>query len=306
MEDANNQLQVYGRLLAYPVTYFGKSQAGTIGGYAPSEPKFVRSITTLTRLGYDCFCNINPTRPVARKAARQHVTAFSRILLDFDVLAGRAQLVWDGVRGDIAELLTGGGLVEMAAVSVISTGRGIHCYIHCTPLRLESDLQRLQVEHATSHFLRGIAAALPDSMGARLDSTTSDLARVARCPGTINTKCGRMARIIQVASSEMPPSFTHWLLEQAPSRPVPQPKVGADTSNLWRVLPHLTDTAQRFLCEGAPEGRRHHDAFATARSLREHGVPHGLALEWVSLGGSHCRKPLLEEECRGPVASAYR
>src|SRR5438552_13979874 len=93
-------LRVYGRLLEYPVTYFAKSPAGTIGGYAPSEPRFVRAITALGELGYDCFCNINPTVPVAKKAARSDCLSFSRILLDLDPIENDG-LVWEQLCGGL-------------------------------------------------------------------------------------------------------------------------------------------------------------------------------------------------------------
>lgn len=302
LEDRTHQLSLYGRLLQYPVTYFAKHQShGTIGGYARSEPAFVRAIRNLQELGYDCFCNINPTQAVAKKAKRSEVLSFSRILLDFDPVATGDGIDWERLRRDI-------DLVEMECTSVIHTGRGIHLYLHLTPIVLTNDEHRLNVERATAWFLRGIAAALPDNTGARLDVTTSDLARVARCPGTINSKCGRRAQLLQVAKHRMPLSFTEDLLRNAPRQRLPEPKVGAscDSSNLFQLLPHLTELAQRYLCEGAPEGRRHHDAFATARSLREHGVPQDRALTWVQLGGSRCSPDLKPEECIGPVQSAYR
>jgi hypothetical protein len=303
MED---QLQQVARILGMPCTYFGKHPVrGTIGGFATSEQQFIRALTNLTRLNYDCFCNINPTRPVAKKAARPDCLSFSRILLDFDPATGEP-LVWERIRGAVTDVLGERGILpEM--VTAIHTGRGIHCYLHLTPLRLKDDIHRQQVERATSHLLRSLSQSLPSEFPARLDSITSDLARVARCPGTINQKCGRMAHIIQVASRTTPAAFTDWLLEQpVPPSSSPSRVAQVDSQNLWRLLPHLTDTAQQFLCEGAPEGRRHHDAFATARSLREHGVPPGQALEWVSLGGSKSQPSLTEEECRGPVKSAYR
>ena len=304
---AMEQLETITQILGLPISYFAKHAVrGTIGARCDKLGNFTCAISALHRLGYDCFCHINPTKAIGKKASRFQITSFNRILVDLDPTDNDA-LVWEaGFREDLRGCFATVGVVQ-ESLSIISTGRGVHCYIHLTPLTLNDDIQRLKVERATAWFLRRIAATLPDSMGARLDCTTSDLARVARCPGTINTKCGRMARIIRPATTRMPMEFTDWLLSQAPPQRLPE-QLGPSvfSSNLWRLLPHLTERAQEFLSDGAPEGQRHHNAYATSKSLRERGVSYEQALTWVQLGGSKCRPFLTEEECLGPVRSAYR
>jgi hypothetical protein len=136
----------------------------------------------------------------------------------------------------------------------------------------------------------------------RLDSSCSDLPRLVRLPGTINTKTGRLAQFLGVGEPDQ--RIHSELLRRfglsSPSGHIPRPTAGD-----WRRNYHLlTGRAKRFLALGWEEPGRHSAAFATAASLAEIGVGEEDIERLVLRGASRSIPPLEEYEAKRCIRNA--
>jgi hypothetical protein len=119
-----------------------------------------------------------------------------------------------------------------------------------------------------------------------VDTTCSDLARVVRCPGSVNQKTGRRAVVERVANG---PGLDVSVLLRYNQAPISQEIVKPfETANLLGILPHLNVRARTFILEGAASPGRHSACFATAKNLNELGVPRDRTFEWLLIGAGRC------------------
>lgn len=100
-------------------------------------------------------------------------------------------------------------------------------------------------------------------------------------PGTVNSRTGRVARILSVA----PPVAPAWL---EAFEPVERQQPRRWAGKLADVMPALTRRAQDFVLFGAPEGERHAACYAAAASLYEAGAEPDLALAALTRGAEAC------------------
>lgn len=287
------------------VRYFAKRGRDIVGRLAPSFSHFVRAAHNLD--DWNFYVTLNPTRTsgVGSKASSRDVLAWRFVLIDVDPVEQGA----DSFRALEKILDQGASLLGYPTglhhrTAVINSGRGHQAWLAIDQEDITST-QRYEIERATNYFLRKLDT---HSHGCRIDTSCSDLSRVARCPGTINTKTGQRAffqwhwpwpqeEIATISAAEI---LGFAPLEiQIPRREIEQ---GA---TITEILPALTMRAAAFLTEGIISPGRHAGAYATAASLREAGVERSLAEEMVRAGARLCTPPMNEAEAVRAVKQAY-
>lgn len=235
----------------------------------------------------NCYIQLNPTAsPALVRPKAGDVSHIQAILIDIDPVRPDAAPLKTGET--IEGILTARG-VDMGSVSFIDTGRGIQLWIHmpAMPLIGEGSLAR-----CVRAFIRDVCDAFGETHGCVVDSTCSDLSRVARLPGTVNQKTGRQAVLFSIRDYTADP----WFLFRYDAEPEERPPSPPESRSTWpRAFPHLTRTAIDFITEGVEQTRRHKCCYATARSLMEAGVPQPIATEWMFKGAERCDPPLEEE-----------
>lgn len=209
--------------------------------------------------GWDVYIQLNPcsTPGLVRPAARD-CAVLQALLVDADP-TGETTAAWDWT--------------PVGDAVAIDSGRGRQFW-----LRFDPPAPPEKVGHAEA-FLRNLRA--PE--GVRIDATY-DLPRLARMPGTVNSRTGRQARILSVG----PPLAPAWLER---FKPVPREVPRAWAGRLADVMPVLTRRAADFLLFGADEGERHAACYAAARSLYEAGAAEEVALAALLRGAERCGLP---------------
>lgn len=260
---------------------FAKRSDGVTGTYVCDEQELTRFVEN--HADADCYVQLNPARRVAYARPFSHdVTHVQAVLLDFDPVG---MLPFDRAR--VLSVLYDMG-VPAHSCTWIYSGRGIQCWLHLIPLSVSYDPL---LGRRVRTFLDLFSLALGTLDGWRLD-ILGDLARLARLPGTRNTKTGEVACVLE---SMQFPSPGGWLtmIEPAP----PPEKVCAEGQVIaWPdVAPGLTQTAYRFIVEGAVDGERHRCCVAAARSLRDVGATPDVAHALLLLGASRCSPSALSE-----------
>lgn len=268
------------------------------GGLLYSE----QSLTNLlTNTEHNIYVHINPTtchRPSV-KASAKDVTALANVLIDIDPVAPypSVESALESVKASMEDLIPG----STSAASVVMSGRGCQIWLHFRQVSLDGgeDLRSL-CQRATTSFLRLLN---PGASGCRVDTSCSDVSRVARMPWSVNQKTKQTAYILSQGASRLDPGL---LFEFDPGPPDNShlPDLNSTTS-LGYVLPYVTLTAARFLSDGVPSPGRHAAAYAAASSLRELNVPKETTELWVTKGGLCCDPPLSPGECIRVVSSAY-
>lgn len=273
------------------VRYFAKRSDGSaLGGRLYSPEALVRGARNLDELGYDVYLHLNPSTGRGLKATSRQVTALRHILIDLDPVSPElaATTAMNAVL-DVADNIHSGTLF---AANVLDTGRGAQAWVDMGNFRPIDSVGR--IERATSRFLQALRREWDGRYGYRIDAVCYDLGRIARCPGTRNTKTGTMAKLISRAHHPLEPgTFLHAFYTEPPRVAVERPK---NISNLMATAPHLNWLSREFLHNGVEEGDRHHAAYAAARSLIELGMDGGSVRYWVLRGASRCRPRLYESE----------
>ena len=286
---------------------------GVTGGVIKSKQALYRACHNLEHGGWDIYVGANPARGTGIKAATREVEVWRYLVIDLDPIAPECapELAIEQA------LIEGSGMVHglAKAATVAFTGRGAQAWVGVSPHYLrDSSSSRAEVERGMGAFLHRLRLQWGDRLGYRIDTSTSDLARIVRCPGTINTKTGRRARVIRqhIPILEDGSPTCHQLDVQeiirlaGPAPPEPVAVVDEKCSNLNIVAPHLNDRARKFLREGLEEGERHKSAYAAAANLRELGVHYSNAVAWVLRGGRKCRPKLRAGDCQHAVNEAWK
>jgi hypothetical protein len=281
------------------------------GGQLYSAERLVRAANQLCTRGFDFYVGLNPARLRGKKARRSDCFEFRQLLLDIDPVAEEydAQAALEQalvIASDVYVDAGGHGNVGDSA-TIIDSGRGMQAWLQFDPIRLEDDAHRIAVEASCAEFLRRISQALGTSHGCRVDTRTSDLPRIARCPESTNSKTLRHASVIHEHLWRLGRLDRLHGLEQV-VRPLACPVLyeAGQVRGLKRVLPCIHPLAQDFLCYGTSEPGRHAAAYHTAAELVKVGVPEDVALLWVANGLDLCWPRLPRTEANRIVRNAYR
>lgn len=139
--------------------------------------------------------------------------------------------------------------------------------------RFVTGWDRRTVRKVCGYWLNKLAEKVGMCHGCKLDTSTSDLPRPMRMPGTFNQKTGRMARIIE-------PGVTFYglgdiLVTGTPDDKLHEPDVEqvAPGTKWQKTLHLLTLSARTYLKQGQAEPGRHKAMWHTAKKLQELGLP---------------------------------
>lgn len=289
-------------LLGGPVRYFAKSSPLVQGGVCKTVTSLQRAVTNLPN--WDFYVTLNPSQGLGVKAKSSDITHWSRVLIDIDPVTPFAvpPYACGLVCGQLLQLIP----AVSRAMTVIDSGRGYQIWLAIEPLAIEGRTHAQFIERGMAHLLRLLDG--PDMAGCRVDPSCSDLARVARCPGTVNQKTGRTAEILwrySLAPEHLTPLPAEAILSLAPPHN-PSELKPIEHKSLTQLLPYLGQRVATFLTEGVGTPGRHSASYAASASLRELGVPEPEARELVRKGASYCRPQLTREDVDRTVRTAYQ
>lgn len=168
---------------------------------------------------------------------------------------------------------------------IIDSGRGRQAWIRLADVPLAETLDfftDLPVSHlverkvarkVNGYWLKRLTDHLGMCHGCKVDTSTSDLPRPMRMPGTFNQKTGRMARIVENTPIVFG-GLAELLTTGTPVEVIREPDVVPIAPGLpWQMAMHrLTLTAKEYLKHGQDEPGRHKIAWHTAKKLYELGV----------------------------------
>jgi hypothetical protein len=132
---------------------------------------------------------------------------------------------------------------------------------------------RVTARRVNGYWLAKLTERVGMCHGCKVDTSTSDLPRPMRMPGTFNQKTGRMARIIE-PSGVVFCGLATLLTTGVPATKLVDPPAPTLRPGLpWQLVQHrLTLTAKEYLKKGQEEPGRHKVMWHTARRLKELGV----------------------------------
>ena len=240
---------------------------------------------------FDCYIQLNPSydRTLVRPSVKD-VSHLQAVLVDFDPL---------GVGGEGTDakklfmmraetFLTERG-IPIESIAVIDSGRGFQMWILIEPIPIigEGSLSR-----GVRNFIHTLADDWKRTGGYAIDPSCSDLSRLARLPGTLNSKTGFLAKILKLAI----PTPALWLFpfDSDAQNAVLEPSTPRVK---WPdVASAITHAAYDFIVNGIEEPGRHKAAVACARSLKDACVPVDDALDYLLLGASRCTPALKPDD----------
>jgi hypothetical protein len=158
---------------------------------------------------------------------------------------------------------------------ILDSGRGMQAWFRLEdfPFDVETpEFSRGQVRSAMSYWLQTIAHKVGTKYECKLDTTTSDLPRIMRCPGSINKRTGREATII-VEGSPLK-GLAHRIVGLAPKEIVYAPEllIPRNTYPYEILAPTLTLRARNFVENGRESPGRHTDVQHLAKCMWEKGA----------------------------------
>jgi hypothetical protein len=276
--------------LVRPYTWLSASRERIISAWCASPTEIAARIETVPR-GFDMYIQLNASRLGWRfRPSAQYVPAIQGVLVDLDPNKDVDHTSMDDLDTAYGHLLKSS--VNRGQVTVVDSGRGYQLWV------LTQNLPPEQAPRIAT-FLR----SFPKMSSCKVDTACSDLPRLARCPGTLNTRVGERAQFLTIGAR---PKSGDWLRAFPPMAVLPPPEPAPiEGGQNWQVyFSRLTTAAQRFILSGAMRGGRHRGAFAAAASMRDAGAPADVALEAVREGASMCG--LDEGSVVSAVRSAYK
>lgn len=276
-----------------PDTYryvFAKSKTGSISGTWLTGPARLERWMALYA-DHDCYIQLNPTR--SRTLVRPRASDISHlqaILIDIDPAPHMASLdLFPGVAPFWINLLEKDYGVPSESISAIRSGRGVQLWLHVEPIPI---VGTGSLARAVRAFVNDVARNNTSSLTIEVvDTACSDLGRLARLPGTVNTKTGQRAELLSMGI----PVPALWLFpfdsDETTSQIVDNGVQNPRTH--WPdVASAITHAAYDYIVNGVEEPGRHKASVACARSLREACVPPENALEYLMLGAGRCTPAL--------------
>jgi hypothetical protein len=277
--------------LLAPLRLFAIHPNGSLLG-APIPSLAALGVALKNLRQWNVYAHANGAPPGPRPRLRSHdVVNWRLAVIDIDPVSPNADPLTPAL-----------ALGEQFDAHVVDTGRGAQVWVELTSTPIGTDSAREIAERGMGVWLRRLPG--PESFGCVIDTSCSDLARLIRLPGSINQKTGHLSRLLRIGHPQ-PLATTILALAGSPVEPVslPPPR---KTQQLGVVLPHITQTAARFLTEGWETPGRHAAAYAAAASLRDAAISVDVAMAWVTRGGRLCRPGLPVHETQRTVQCAYR
>lgn len=275
---------------AYRKLMLKSATSGHVDGTWVSNAFELAKIVRLCRDNWNIYIQLNPSREKVKiKASASDIAYVQAILIDIDPLPSNVDNLpsdyWNYWTSRALELVLEHGVLE-EQVAVIDSGRGRQLWVLIDPLGGDNS----RIVRRIPPFVRAVASEFADACPYyRIDTSCTDIARVARMPGSINHKTGCEATILKAAK----PGPWTWLRDNFEPDPEPDAVEVCTPVNRWQdLIPRLNNRASNFILLGESTPGRHAGAFCAARSLREAGATKEQALFLVSMGASRCIPPL--------------
>lgn len=269
-----------------------------VGDYARNLRELRRFTQVCTGRRVNAYCAPNPTEhTVGTRHSSSDVTHWSYILVDIDPLIDAVNPEPMPVLEE-ALLLLGEWLGKNLGgdrCAIIDSGRGAQAWIRLDDVPLfdkcplsagawvREPHQRIPgvctgvgiewkwASKAMSYWLKKLDERIGTRNGCRVDTSTSDLPRLMRLPGTFNVKTGREARIVQPGTGPIL-GLASLMLDGTPKEVFVEHEVTADPGKKWQMyFSDLTREAQQYLLHGKVEPGRHKVVWHTAKKLSEVG-----------------------------------
>lgn len=250
---------------------------------------------------HNLYVGLNPARRSKKlRIGSRDVSRFQAFLVDIDPIAPESDpmTAMKEVLACAHDLLG-----EEYHPVIVDSGRGIQLWFRSfDPIAVTEETVR-GWELAIGAFLRQLARGLDERGGCRVDTSCSDLARLARLPGSTNQKSGRLVTILE--PGERSRGLGDRLGRFECRLDTAQAPHVSGVRTWQRVFHSLTVTARRFITEGVDEPGRHGACYAAAASMKELGVSIESAAQAVRLGSSLCRPMLSEADAFRAMRNAY-
>lgn len=276
----------------------------TMGGRLRSLDALIGTIRNAEALKWNIYLNANPSNPTGKtKLSRDDITNWRYIVVDLDpgedALTPPGPWISADYTTDGKPYLPDSYLLHAHR---IFSGRGYQYWLRVnnSPVANSTTGYLRADEHKCIHtylaadwerIMQGYLRALKNcserwAPGWIVDTTCSDLARVVRCPGSVNQKTGRRATVEHIAEKGI--DIEALLCYNTPLAETPSCRRCYSDATLMETLPHMNITARKFILEGASSPGRHTACFATAKNLQELGVSRDRAFEWLLIGAGKC------------------
>lgn len=306
------------------VRWFARTSEQKVGDYATNPDYLVRMATM--HAGYNFYVMPNPTSQRAgARVTSDDISHWSYLLIDIDPVEKDARpiealmFILERLRRDTCRNID---------PMIIDSGRGAQAWIRLEDVPLIDDPEyaeklrfaqpvtgewypdgahRKLARKVSGWWLRRLAEALPPEYGCKVDTSTSDLPRVMRCPGTVNQKTGRTARIL--GNGVLHRGLTSGLVNAVPESVYHEEEVKPLAPGVpWQlVLPTLTMRAKTFITEGWEEPGRHASAQHAAKTMFERGLARDEILKALRRGNALCRpEPIGDADILRMVDALYQ
>jgi hypothetical protein len=271
--------------------WFARQGDRVLGGRLRSLDALIGTIRNAEALGWNLYLNANPTRhvPGRKKLARGDVTHWRYIVVDLDPTADALEPPRpEADNPEYPMWVMGQGVPAhgwLLTAHRIFSGRGYQYWlpVGVEPIMLEGERQAR--ERIMQGYLDALAAQTEAwAPGWKVDPACSDLARVVRCPGSVNQRTGRRSAVEHVSKSAVDPAeiqkYQRQEFVREPAAVLPE------NVNLLQLLPHLNVRARTFILGGAEPGERHRACYATCKNMHELGVSSGRAFDLLMIGNT--------------------
>lgn len=284
------------------VRWFARRDLGSLGGVAFSSDSLAERLSANKR-GYNTYVQLNPSAGFrGLRSSASNITHFRGFLLDLDPNPGYSPNGDSvGVITDVItqlESLLGIGLSPW----IIDSGRGIQAWVMGCPEVLDRPDWRTVARRNVSSLI----AQLKVDANWHADPMTCDVSRVARLPGTINHKTGRVASMVQ----EGTPVEGLWpaleALDVTIAAAPDLPQIAQTKDSYKQVWEKLTSMAQNFTQTGWSYPGRHTALWHTIDLLAKLGLTRDAAARAAWLGARQCTPPLAWSDVQTALARVYK
>lgn len=276
----SDQIEVLWNMLPHPspehvVRVAYRKDGKMVGDYARNLGELRRFANICRDRRVNAYMAPNPTcHTVGTRHSSTDVTHWSYLLIDIDPLADATNPEPMPVLRE-ALLLMGEWLGKNLGgerVAIIDSGRGAQAWVRLADMPLgEGLLEWKHASRAMGYWLKKLADRIGTMNECRVDTSTSDLPRLMRLPGTLNVKTGREARIVQPGTGPVE-GLGSMMVTGTPKEVFVEPEVTVVPGRTWQsAFSDLTRTAQQYLLNGQEEPGRHKACFHTAKKLAEVG-----------------------------------
>src|SRR6266446_3419348 len=157
--------------------WFAKSSEGIRGGFCESEYGMDRILKNHNGL-WNLYLNLNPTRQREHlKVSDRDISHVQFILLDIDPVEEDADPI--GVSEEVIEI---GSHIAQSRLDphLVDSGRGIQLWIQLERTAMDSEDTRSLWQHRIHDFVYRVGREVGLRRGCRVDTSCSDLSRLAR------------------------------------------------------------------------------------------------------------------------------